>query len=322
MAKIRLMNTGDLRRVNLTLSKAFTHTKIQEGLSKKSAHVPPVRLDFLEMYLSANPEGCFVAEDDDKVVAFCFSRRWGKTGWLGPLSVLPSHQNSGIGKAIVKTGIETLKKAGVCTLGLEMVAGSPRNLAFYSRLGFRPVTLTVDLFAPIEIMNDSKISSHYTVNYYHSLEKKERLDFIRSCNKLSNSLQAGLDYSKEIELVNQFKFGDACLIKKSDAIWGFILAHTEPYSSEEPRQFLKVNILQLAANLPVRELFDVLVVLKHWAMQENLTRVYLRVPLSYYPAFEYLLTMGFKLLHTDLRLTLNGFDLNDSSAAVNFSKWE
>ena len=316
------MNKGDLRRVNLTLSKAFTHTKIQEGLSKKSAHVPRVRPDFLEMYLTANPEGCFVAEEDGKIVAFCFSRRWGKMGWLGPLSVLPSHQNRGIGKTIVKAGIEALKREGVRTLGLEMVASSARNLAFYSRLGFKVVTPTVDLFASIEIIDDTEISSQYTLNYYHSLEKKERLSFIRSCNKLSNSLQAGLDYSKEIELVDQFKFGDACLIKKNDEATAFILAHAEPYSLEERRQFLKVNILQLAANLPVTELFTVLVVLKHWATQENLSGIYLRVPLSYLPAFEYLLTRGFKLLHTDLRLTLRGYDLNDSSAAVNFSKWE
>ena len=49
---------------------------------------------------------------------------------LGPLAVLPEHQRTGIGTALVETGVQRLRDEGVCSI---YVLGDP---AYYGRFGF------------------------------------------------------------------------------------------------------------------------------------------------------------------------------------------
>jgi len=51
---------------------------------------------------------------------------------LGPMSVLPEYQNTGIGSQLVRTGIDELKKQG---FNIVVVVGHP---AYYPRFGFVP----------------------------------------------------------------------------------------------------------------------------------------------------------------------------------------
>lgn len=53
---------------------------------------------------------------------------WG----LGPLAVLPSHQRTGIGSALVKAGIEVCRQVAIQAL---VVLGGPE---YYQRFGFQP----------------------------------------------------------------------------------------------------------------------------------------------------------------------------------------
>ncbi|MFQ5677442.1 MAG: GNAT family N-acetyltransferase, partial [bacterium] len=147
MSDIRQMVEGDLTAVNLLLSKTFTHARYQAGYRK--GRVPLCRKEFLQLYFNANPSGSFVIEKDHRIVAFCFSRLWGKTAWFGPLGVEPSAQGKGDGTRIVLHAVENLKKSGARTIGLETSANSSKNLAFYSKLGFKFDSLTVDLIRRI-----------------------------------------------------------------------------------------------------------------------------------------------------------------------------
>lgn len=57
----------------------------------------------------------------------------GTSGWygLGPVSVVPSHQGTGIGSSLIRAGLERLRSAGARGC---VVLGEP---AFYARFGFR-----------------------------------------------------------------------------------------------------------------------------------------------------------------------------------------
>ena len=46
----------------------------------------------------SDPEGCFVLKDESKIVGFNYSKTMGNEGYLGPLGILPSYQNKGLGK--------------------------------------------------------------------------------------------------------------------------------------------------------------------------------------------------------------------------------
>jgi hypothetical protein len=140
--------------------------------------------------------------------------------------------------------------------------------------------------------------------------------------QFSHQVEPGLDYGKEIQLAAEFGFGDACCLSIGDETVGFILGHTEIYSPEEERQFLKINALQMSRNLPIERLVEFLDVLDIWARSRELSTIYLRVPTRYYRGFQFLLSNHFRIISTELRMTLNGYPQKDDPDQVNFSKWE
>jgi putative acetyltransferase len=91
-----------------------------------------------------------VAEDNGIVVghiAFSSVRIGGiDYRWLGmgPVSVTPKRQRQGIGTALVKTGLDGIKKLGACGC---VVLGSP---SYYSRFGFNQTPSLTLPHAPAE----------------------------------------------------------------------------------------------------------------------------------------------------------------------------
>jgi len=59
----------------------------------------------------------------------------GTTGWygLGPISVLPQHQRSGVGSTLMRAALQALQDRGAAGC---MLVGDP---AYYRRFGFQPV---------------------------------------------------------------------------------------------------------------------------------------------------------------------------------------
>ncbi len=317
MCQLRNMTRDDLPAVNSILSKAFSHARMQNGYTDH--HIPLCKLEFLEMYRSATPEGAYVLEKQGKIIAYSFCRLWGRLGWIGPLSVLPEEQGYGYGKTIVQACVEFLKSQGARTIGLEMPARSVKNLGFYIGLNFVPQNVSVDLFR--EINKKPLTSSKLRVWHFlkcNSHEKQEFLDFVK---KLNHQLDPYLTYTGEIVNTVRFHFGDGLLFMKKQLPLALVIAHTETYSSEEKRQFLKITALQMAPDCPMNLLDEVLGYLEHWALQEKLFRLYIRIPARYFKALKYFLSKNFKVINTDLRMTLRGFPQRDSKKFINLNKW-
>jgi hypothetical protein len=116
--------------------------------------------------------------------------------------------------------------------------------------------------------------------------------------------------------------GDAVVLHDKTGVVALMLAHSETYSTEEKRQFLKVNILQVSPEQPIEILDTCIDVLETWARQTDLVALYIRVPLRYDRAFRYLLRNSFSIAQNDLRLTLRGYGLSGDPEMINFSKWE
>ncbi|MFQ5823215.1 MAG: GNAT family N-acetyltransferase [bacterium] len=320
MISLRCMTQGDLHRVNLILSKSFTHASVQDGY--RPDRIPLCRIEFLEMYLASCPDGSFVIEKDGEIIAYSFSRLWGTVGWIGPLSVIPAQEGHGYGKEVVSACIEFLNRNGAQTIGLEMPSHSNRNLGFYTKLGFVPDKLTVDFVRHVFPKASQNRPTSFESVKFSKIEPIRAEKFLTQMRQLSNSLEPGLDYTREVQLATEYGFGDACLLTKDQAALGFVLAHTEPYSQEEVRQYLKINVLQMSSDLPINTLDAFLEEIEDWARTEYLTEIYLRVPTRYCRGYEYIAKRDFKIVHSDLRMTLNGFSQRDDPNAINFSKWE
>ena len=50
----------------------------------ESAEMPQRTRTAVRANREKDPGGCFVAEEDRRVVGFIFSRTWGSVGWFGP----------------------------------------------------------------------------------------------------------------------------------------------------------------------------------------------------------------------------------------------
>ncbi len=317
---LRQMQKEDLQEVNLLLSKAFTHARIQQGY--REGRVPLCRKEFLELYFAANSSGCFVIEKNYRVISFCFTRLWGTVSWLGPLGVDPSEEGQGFGKEIVMAAVESLKTSGAKTIGLELAANSARNLAFYTKLGFEQQGLVIDVIKKISEERKPLKSTEIKTLMYSEIPPKKRTSLLEEARKFWQQMEPGLDYTGELDLLTDFKFGDACFIMKPDRMIGFILAHTQAYSQEEERRFIKINALQMSSQMTVETLNVFIEVIENWALSEKLSAIYLRIPSQQNNVLSHLLSREFKVLHNDLRMTLNGYGQQTDSNSINFSKWE
>jgi len=320
MTTLRQMRREDLREVNLLLSKAFTHARIQQGY--REGRVPLCRKEFLELYFRANSPGCFVIEKNYRVISFCFTRLWGTVSWLGPLGVDPSEEGQGFGKEIVRAAVGSLKTSGAKTIGLELAANSARNLAFYTKLGFEEQGLVIDVIKKISEERKPLKSTEIKTLMYSEIPPKKRTSLLEEARKFWQQTEPGLDYTGELELLTDFKFGDACFIMKPDRMIGFILAHTQTYSQEEERRFIKLNALQMSSQMTIETLSVFIRIVENWALSEKLSAIYLRMPTQQNNVLAYLLSREFKVLHNELRMTLTGYSQRADSTSINFSKWE
>ena len=64
----------------------------------------------IEKYLKRNPSTCFVAEQDDAIVGVILAGHDGRRGFIHHACVRESYRHQGIGRKLVDTCLEALKK--------------------------------------------------------------------------------------------------------------------------------------------------------------------------------------------------------------------
>lgn len=87
-----------------------------------------------ELFLSANPDGCFVAEVGDRVAGTVTTTIYeGCFAWIGMVLVDPEFRGRGIGRALLQQAIEFLDGRGIAAIGLD---ATPQGRPIYEKLGF------------------------------------------------------------------------------------------------------------------------------------------------------------------------------------------
>ena len=85
-------------------------------------------------FLVASPNGCFVMQDDAKVVGTATTVSYeGRFAWIGMVLVDPEYRNRGIGTKLLERTTEHLDNAGVPTSKLD---ATPLGKPLYEKLGF------------------------------------------------------------------------------------------------------------------------------------------------------------------------------------------
>lgn len=87
-----------------------------------------------QRFLTASPNGCFVAEVDTRVVGTVATISYeDKFAWVGMVLVDPEHRGQGIGTRLLERAIEFLDAAKISTVKLD---ATPLGKPLYEKLGF------------------------------------------------------------------------------------------------------------------------------------------------------------------------------------------
>jgi GNAT superfamily N-acetyltransferase len=306
------VSTVEIPSLNAVFSEAFTERYRKDGMV--GVRVPHLNPAVWRFAITDAEAGAMIWRNArDGIAAFNMVHRSGVEGWMGPLAVHPDYQGQGIGKMIVSSGIEWLKKNGAKVIGLETMPRTMDNVGFYSALGFNPghLTVTVTLEAVRAGLQATAIST---------LNPHERELALRQCRHLMDQLAPGYDYTREIILTAQHQLGDTLFVRKGNDILSFAVCHSVPLV--EGRATEEIRVLKMVARTEAD--FDQLATqLCAHARVKGSKRVAIRVQGHYSDVYRRLMSRGARVRWTDLRMSLQEYaEPRPANGGVVLSNWE
>ncbi|MFL5595103.1 MAG: GNAT family N-acetyltransferase [Gemmatimonadaceae bacterium] len=306
------VSVREIPSLNAVFSEAFTERYRKDGMV--GVRVPHLNPAVWKFAITDAEEGAMIWRNArDGIAAFNMVHRSGVEGWMGPLAVHPDYQGQGIGKTIVSSGVEWLKKQGAKVIGLETMPRTMDNVGFYSTLGFTPghLTVTVTLEAARAGLQSIAMSS---------LSPHERELALRQCRALVEQLSPGYDYTREIVLTAQHQLGDTLFVRKGNDVLAFAVCHSAPLV--EGRAMEEMRVLKMVAKSEAD--FDNLVTqLCAHARVKSARRIAIRVQGQYGDVYRRLIARGARVRWTDLRMSLHEFaESRPTAGGVVLSNWE
>ena len=302
---------ADIPGLNAVFSEAFTERYRRDGMV--GVRVPLLSSAIWRYAIEDAGGGAMLWRGQrDEVIAFNVAHRSGVEGWMGPLAVTPEAQGAGLGKEIVREGIDWLRKDGARIIGLETMPRTMDNIGFYARLGFIPSRLTVTL--TLDAAHSDRPAESFA-----RLSQRARDDALGECHTLASSLLPGYDFTREIVITEDLTLGDTLLLRRGDDLVGFALCHTAPLvegRAREELRVLKFVLRDLADAEPMaRALCD-------HARRSGCQRVAFRVQGDYPAFFSKLVAMRARVRWSDLRMAVAGHEEPIAARGVVLSNWE
>lgn len=96
----------------------------------------------IERFLSRNPDTCFVATQDEKIIGAIIAGNDGRRGYIYHTAVAEAHRGRGIASRLVETVMDALRRCGIAKVALVVFQRNEGGNAFWESVGF---TLREDL---------------------------------------------------------------------------------------------------------------------------------------------------------------------------------
>ena len=315
---VRNMHRSDLRIVNDLFVSAFSHGRVEDGYL--IAHIPPCRRDFLSMYLSDFPPGCFVIEKEGEIVGAVISHLWGKTGWIGPLAVAPKWHGHGHGSRLLTQAVSVLKNQGCETIGLETNPRSFKNVGFYLKAGFVAQQLTVDMLQQVERDRPHRLDPSYRMILYSRCNPSGKQAFVKSSREFLDAYKLSTDYEPFLKIIDRYSYGESMLFYYKSQLFAYATIQNKPPSNEEDRNIMRVVAFLLKKGSPVY--LDIcLKCFQQLAIDYSLECVMIRMPCTPPEVTMALLKDGYRIVNTDLRMTLNGYPFKENGRVYVLDRW-
>jgi ribosomal protein S18 acetylase RimI-like enzyme len=315
---VRNMQRTDLRIVNDLFVSAFSHGRVEDGYL--ITHIPPCRLDFLSMYLSDFPAGCFVSEKQGEIIAAVMSHVWGKTGWIGPLAVAPKWHGYGYGSRLLNKAVSVLKDQACDTIGLETNPRSFKNVGFYLKAGFVSQLLTVDMLLHLERDKAHHADSSYHIVMYSQGNPSGKQSFVKSLQEFLGAYSLSIDHSPLLKAIDRCAYGESMLFYYKSQLFGYASIQSKPPSNDEDQNIMRVVAFLLKKGSPVYLDFC-LKYFQQLAIDYSLESIMIRMPCGPPELTKTLLNRGYRIINTDLRMTLNGYPFRENGRVYVLDRW-
>lgn len=90
----------------------------------------------IERFLNRNPETCFVAEEEKKIIGVILVGNDGRRGYIYHTAVSPDHRHQGIATQLVDTAMSALKSLEINKAALVVFSKNEDGNAFWEKNGF------------------------------------------------------------------------------------------------------------------------------------------------------------------------------------------
>lgn len=90
----------------------------------------------IERFLNRNPETCFVAEKEQRIIGVIIAGNDGRRGYIYHTAVNPDHRNQGIATDLVNEAMRALKSLGINKTALVVFSKNSDGNAFWEKIGF------------------------------------------------------------------------------------------------------------------------------------------------------------------------------------------
>lgn len=90
----------------------------------------------IKKYLDRNPNTCFVAEKNSKIIGVIISGHDGRRGYIYHASVVSEERNKGIGGLLVENAMMSLKEEGIHKVALVAFSKTELGNSFWESHGF------------------------------------------------------------------------------------------------------------------------------------------------------------------------------------------
>jgi GNAT superfamily N-acetyltransferase len=247
----------------------------------------------------SDPEGCFVLKDESKVVGYNYSKTMGNQGYLGPLGIIQSYQNKGLGKALITKSIDYLIK-NCNVIGLEALPENGNVIGLYQRMGFTSGFPSY-LFQISEEFNIKKLnSSELSITNACKLPSSEYDSIIKDIDKWTTSSYNGLSFRNDLDATLKLN-GDILVVIHEDKPVGFLAYKKDLIPTLWGAVDSNINDIKLQ-----REIMELLIL--QFNDLNGFEDVIIQINSRYNVLVDILFEMGFKLRRSINRMYYNGFE--------------
>lgn len=91
----------------------------------------------IQKYLERNPNTCFVAKENDRILGVILAGHDGRRGYIHHTAVDTNYRKQGIGKSLVAKAIEALKEERIQKVAFVVFKKNQTGNIFWDKLGFK-----------------------------------------------------------------------------------------------------------------------------------------------------------------------------------------